>query len=84
MQIRTNKKFDVNKSNKSKQIICDLLCKAIQATTAGDDLVALRFDQKTEIVHADFRNHYDARQINVAWDSGWVMIKDIVNHIDIG
>lgn len=39
---------------------------------------------KKEIVHADFANAYDARQINVAMDSGWAMIKDIVNHIDIG
>lgn len=74
----------VNDKANSKQVICDLLCKAIQATQAGDDLVALRYDPKAEIVHADFTEAYDARQINVAMDSGWTMIKDIVNHIDIG
>ena len=85
MKIQTKKKTYVGApANNSKQIICDLLVKAIQATTAGDDLVALRFDPKTEIVHADFAESYDARQINVAMDSGWAMIKDIVNHLDIG
>lgn len=53
-------------------------------TSAGDDLVALRYDPVTEIVHADFREAYDARKINVAMDSGWAMIKDIVRQIDIG
>ena len=86
MKIQTKKKTYINVSNtsNSKQVICDLLCEAIQATTAGDDLKALRYDPKEEIVHADFTNAYDARQINVAMDSGWAMIKDIVNHIDIG
>lgn len=87
MKLHTTKKktyINVTPTANSKQIICDLLCEAIQATTAGDDLVALRYNPKTEIVHADFENAYDARQINVAMDSGWAMIKDIVNHIDIG
>ena len=82
---RTKKTYiNVSNTSNSKQVICDLLCKAIQATTAGDDLKALRYDPVKEIVHADFREAYDARQINVAMDSGWDMIKDIVNHIDIG
>lgn len=87
MKILTKKKknfVNPKTNNRSKQIICDLLCGAIKATSAGDDLVALRYDPVTEIVHADFREAYDARQINVAMDSGWAMIKDIVKHIDIG
>jgi hypothetical protein len=87
MNIKTKRKktyINVSSTSNSKQIICDLLCKAIQATSAGDDLQALRFDPKTEIVHVDFITTYDARQINVAKDSGWAMIKDIVNHINIG
>lgn len=86
MKIQTKKKTYINASNNSssKQIICDRLCEAIQQTSAGDDLEALRYDPQKEIVHADFANAYDARQINVAMDSGWAMIKDIVNHIDIG
>lgn len=82
---RTKKTYiNVSSTSNSKQVICDLLCKAIQATTAGDDLEKLRYDPVTEIVHADFRDSYDARQINVAMDSGWAMVKDIVNHLDIG
>ena len=87
MEIFTKKKknfVNPKTNNKSKQIICDLLCVAIKATSAGDDLVALRYDPDTEIVHADFRETYDARQINVSRDSGWTMIKDIVRQIDIG
>lgn len=87
MKIKTSRSktyINVSNTSSSKQIILDLLCKAIQATTAGDDLVALRYDPKLEIVHADFRESYDARRINVAMDSGWAMIKDVVNHIDIG
>ena len=71
------------RAGKTKQVICNLLCAAIASTSAGDDLVALRYDPVKEIVHVDFRDAYDARQINVAMDSGWAMIKDIVNHIDI-
>lgn len=86
MKIQTKKKTYINVSNNSssKQIICDRPCEAIQQTSAGDDLEALRYDPQKEIVHADFANAYDARRINVAMDSGWAMIKDIVNHIDIG
>ena len=87
MKIKTKKKTYISApitNGKTKQTICDLLCKAIQQTAAGDDLVELRFDPVKEIVHADFRDSYDARQINVAMDSGWAMIKDIVNHIGIG
>lgn len=82
--IRRKSYIVMNDKSNSKQVICNLLCKAIQATTAGDDLEELRYDPVKEIVHADFREAYDARQINVAMDSGWAMIKDIVNHIDIG
>ena len=88
MKINTKEKKSFiensNRSAQTKQAICNLLAKAIQATSAGDDLTALRFDPEKEIVHADFQFAYDARQINVAMDSGWAMIKDIVNHIDIG
>ena len=87
MEIHTKKKMNFinpKTNNNSKQIICDLLCEAIKATSAGDDLVALRYDPVKEMVHADFREAYDARRINVAMDSGWAMVKDIVKQIDIG
>ena len=72
------------KHKKAKQAICDLLLKAIQQTTAGNDVTALRYDPEKEVVYVDFECSRGGRVINVACDSGWAMIKDIVNHIDIG
>ena len=68
----------------NKQLICDLLLDAIRQTRAGDDVSALRFIEEEEAVHVDFESGKDGRIINVALDSGWAMIKDIVNNIDIG
>ena len=68
----------------AKQIVLDLLLKAIQKTRAGEDVTALRYDPERELVHVDFESGKDGRVINVAMDSEWAMIKDVVNHIDIG
>ena len=68
----------------NKQKTMDLLLAAIQSTRAGEDVTALRYDGLTETVHVDFWSGKDRRIINVAMDSGWAMIKDVVNHIDIG
>lgn len=48
MKIQTKKKtyINVTGNSSSKQIICDRLCEAIQQTSAGDDLEALRYDPK--------------------------------------
>lgn len=67
-----------------KQEVLDLLLQAIQRTSAGNDVTALRFDPVKEMVHVDFETGRDGRIINVAMDSEWAMIKDVVNHIDIG
>ena len=68
----------------NKQLICDLLLDAIRQTRAGDDVTALRYIAEEEAVHADFESGKDGRIINVALDSGWAMIKDVVNNLDIG
>lgn len=68
----------------AKQAVLDLLLCAIQRTSAGEDVVALRYDAENELVHVDFEYGKDGRLINVAMDSEWAMIKDVVNHIDIG
>lgn len=83
MEIKT-KRYTPKMISGSKQAILNELCETIHMTSAGSDLVALRYDAEKEIVHADFECAYDARQINVALDSGWAMIKDVVNHLDIG
>ena len=68
----------------AKQGVLNLLLIAIQNTSAGEDVTALRYDANDETVHVDFLSGADGRIINVAMDSGWAMIKDVVNHIDIG
>ena len=68
----------------NKQAILDMLLMAINKTRAGEDVIALRYDPAKEIVHVDFISGEDGRIINVAMDSGWAMIKDVVNNIDIG
>lgn len=82
MEIKTTR-YTPKMVTGSKQVILNKLCEAIHMTTAGDDLVALRYDAERELVHADFECAYDARQINVAMDSGWAMIKDVVNNLDL-
>lgn len=68
---------------KSKQEVLDLLLPAIQATNCGEDVTALRYVPEEETVHVDFISGKDGRIINVAMDSTWAMIKDVVKHIDI-
>ena len=72
------------KVDEDKHLILNLLLHAIQQTRAGDDVTALRYDPLREEVHVDFISGTDGRIINVAMDSGWAMIKDVVNNIDIG
>ena len=87
MTIHTKEKkpyINISARKQTKQLILDKLAEVIRMTTAGDDLEALRYDQEKEVVHADFLCHYDLRQINVACDSDWAMIKDVINGIHIG
>lgn len=84
LQSRKKEYINVSSHSQTKQIICDLLCKTIQATAAGERLEALRYDPKYQIVHVDFRDQYNLRQIDVVNDDGWKMVQDIVNNIYIG
>jgi len=69
----------------NKQQILDYLLKALQATRAGNDVSALKFDADKELVYVYFDNRTTpGRVINVAMDSGIAMLKDVINHIDIG
>ncbi len=63
----------------NKQLICDLLLKALQATDNARDLILLEYDANTEHVIAIFMG--GRRIINVNMDSGTAMIRDIVNHL---
>lgn len=66
------------------QHILDLLRIVIAQTQEGEDVTALRYDADRELVYVDFESGKNGRVINVAMDSEWAMIKDVVNHIDIG
>ena len=64
----------------NKQRICDLLLATLQATRYFDDLIALDYNEQTEIVIAGFSNGR-FKFANVAADSGIAMIRDIIKQI---
>jgi hypothetical protein len=66
----------------NKQLICDLLLKACQATYHAADLVSFDYDAETEVVTATFENGYK-RYANVAMDSGVAMIRDIMRNLGV-
>lgn len=69
----------------NRQIILFYLKEAIRHTSAGDDLTCLAYNKENGTIEVYFKqNQTPSRIINVAMDSEWAMIKDIVNHIDIG
>lgn len=68
----------------NKQEILDLLLKAVQATRAGEDVTAMRYNMVDQCVYVDFESGPGKRVINVAMDSGIAMIRDVMKHIDIG
>lgn len=67
-----------------KQAVLNKLLEAIRMTRAGEDVTALRYDEVKERVHVDFESGFDGRIINVAMDSDWAMIKDVIRYLDIG
>ena len=64
----------------NKQLICDLLCKALQCTDAHNELIELKYDDKNETVTSIYYNGR-SKVINVNLDSGFAMIYDIVTHL---
>lgn len=66
----------------NKQRILHFLVAAIQQTRAGEDLLDLTISEDKETVRAEFEG--GIKIINVACDSGFQMIKDVVNNLHIG
>lgn len=64
-----------------KQAICNALRRTLRLTRKFEDLEYLAYDDESETVLAGFENG-GTRRIRVGLDSGYAMIKDIVNHID--
>ena len=63
-----------------KQTICNALATALRLTRMFEDLDYLEYNDDSETVMARFTNG-GMRRIGVEGDSGYAMIKDIVNHI---
>lgn len=63
-----------------KNVICLALGMALRTTRMFDDLDYLEYNDDSEMVLAKFKNG-GLRVISVEGDSGYAMIKDIVNHI---
>lgn len=69
----------------NKQQILDSLLVAIRLTMAGEDVTELEYIPEDDAVYVYFGTcHRPGRVINVALDSGIAMLKDVINHIDIG
>ena len=61
------------------QKICDLLCKALQATRLYGDLKELRYEAASAAVEADFPA--GQMSISVHYDTGAMMIMDILREL---
>lgn len=64
-----------------KKRIIDLLLPAVQATRAGEDVTELLLseDQKTVMIVYE---HGHRERVNVAYDSGCALIRDVMRHIN--
>ena len=63
-----------------KNVICIALGMALRTTRMFDDLDYLEYNDDSETVLAKFKNG-GMRRIGVEGDSGYAMIKDVVNRI---
>lgn len=61
----------------NKQEICNLLCKALQATRDQYDLKELIYNEEHELVTVVYEE--GGTTVNVACDSGIAMMRDILN-----
>lgn len=66
----------------NKQMILHFLLSAIQATNAGQYMLELKLSKDKKTVTAEFEDGY-TKNINVNGDSGWAMVLDVVNHLDL-
>ncbi len=66
----------------NKQEICNLLCKALQATRDQYDLKELIYEEVSEDVQQVHIIYSEGgTSVNVSLDSGIAMIRDILRHI---
>lgn len=60
-----------------KQAICTALCTALQLTRAGATLEYIAYDSEKQTATAHYSDKFPV-EINVACDSGWALIYDII------
>ena len=76
---------DLIYEKEDKKAILEILCEAFRMTRAGVDIQKMELLDNGDTVGVYFgRSSQPSRRINVACDSGYAMIKDIANNIDIG
>ena len=64
----------------NKTMICMMLATLLSSTRQFSDLHAIIYDEKSETVECQFMGETTIK-INVAADSGWAMIRDILKAI---
>ena len=65
----------------NKENIANLLAETLKRTRMWDDITRLKYikeDSGSEYVYVDYKGKPAARRINVTCDSGWQLIKDVI------
>lgn len=66
----------------NKQMICDMLCRALHYTRGAGDVTDIQYNADRETATVQFAGGGN-RVINVAMDSGTAMIRDIMNNLGV-
>ena len=71
-----------SETREDKQAICNALCAALQLTREGADIERLEYRRRPgEEYVIIYRAGNYRHNINVAWDSGAAMIRDIMRYL---
>ena len=74
--------MDVNRNTEDKQAICDALCAALKLTRAGADIERLEYRRRPEEEYVIiYRAGNNRHNVNVAWDSGAALIRDVMKAV---
>lgn len=65
-----------------KHEICNLLCKTLQATRGGYDILSVTYVKQKDAVIVLFAGG-GVKTINVAMDSGVAMIRDVMKNLGV-
>ena len=74
---------EVMMTEEDMQAICDALCKALQLTVAGNDLISIEYKiygPWTQRAILRFRGG-NTQEVNVSMDGGVLMIRDIMKQM---